>query len=107
MKSIRLLSLVSLLVGSALIGIAGQTSQLFRPGDQLPATTRATALKCAACKDESLRVTRLVGPANHQQVQSVEVARRHSCDACGSAVTAAHDCGNEKTPGASCCAGRS
>ena len=110
MKTTRLLVLVTALAGSALIAAAGQTSQLFRPGDKSAALTKSAATEiaaCSTCKDTSVRATRFVGPPNRQQVKNVEVARQHSCTACGAAVATAHDCANEKTPGASCCAGRS
>ncbi|WP_415908825.1 hypothetical protein [Oleiharenicola sp. Vm1] len=110
MKTTRLLILAGLFAGFSLIGNAGQTAQLFRPGDKpsaAPKTAAPGAFACPSCKDESVRVTRFVGPVNRQQVQSVEVARKHSCRACGSTVAAAHNCANEQMPGASCCAGRS
>jgi hypothetical protein len=109
MKTTRLLIVTGLLAGFSLIGNAGQTSQLFRPSDTPVPTSKsaAPALACPSCKDESIRATRFVGPVNRQQVQSVEIAKRHSCNACGSAVAAAHNCANEKTPGVSCCAGHS
>jgi hypothetical protein len=110
MKSLRLLALASVLTGSALIAAAGQTSQLFRPGPAPEPAKKATApaaVACPSCKNEAVYATRFVGPVNRQHVQSVQVATKHSCAACGAAVAAAHNCANEKTPGASCCTARS
>ncbi|MBI2512384.1 MAG: hypothetical protein HYV96_10410 [Opitutae bacterium] len=110
MKSLRLLLLATSLAGSVLIATAGTTSQLFRPGEKSAAHPKAAVpaiVACPGCKDTSVRATRFVGPPNRQQVRSVEVARKHSCTACGAVVASAHDCANQKTPGASCCSGRS
>jgi hypothetical protein len=109
MKTTRLLILAAALGSFSVVGTAGQTSQLFRPGDKPASMAKPAvpALACSACKDESVRVTRFAGPLNRQQVQSVEIAKKHSCSACGAAIATAHNCANQTTPGASCCAGRS
>lgn len=108
MKTTRLITLIGLLAGFSLAGNAGQTAQLFRPGDKPAAALKVPApLACSVCKDESVRVARFVGPLSRQQVRSVAIAKKHSCRSCDSAVATAHNCANETTPGASCCAGRS
>lgn len=103
MKTTRLLVLAGLLGSFSLAGIAGQTSQLFRPGDKPAAPKSPAPLTCSSCQDESVRAMRFVGPSNRQQVQRIEVARKHSCSACGAAIATALSCPNEKTPGLSCC----
>lgn len=106
----KTLLLATLLASTALVASAGPTSQLFRPGSAPEPDKKATApaaLACPSCKNEAVYATRFVGPVNRQHVQSVQVATKHSCAACGTAVAAAHNCANEKAPGAPCCTARS